>query len=606
MPATYPRTKNDMFDPRMVDSIWETERRLGAIRKSLRNYGISPEEASEITRKINRDLGPDNSYMFVESEGKILCIENYRSGALIHEVGGKVIEELNYTSRGWETESKSIREISEKIEEAKNFITPYIDSESPQERRIMRGLTVEVALSLHEDWKPEVSAPGFTFHSERYGEVDVDNIDRVSLMGEINLDDQENRQKMYDAFATMHVANRENGLPDHRLFSERPEQAGRATEEIAEDYLEFRGNVGRKIRIEHETNIPVDVKTFSSDPVKAMELFSDPEVCDEIVDALKEVGVSPEYLKGIAVVDTERHKGDSVAMRELKKEIKGGMAYDLESRHIFMSQEIDKDYIVNGGFQHEVLHGGLRQDYGDFEKIFNGENKESIKAVIINHEEVADNLKIAGMMKEGGKSEGYKSIIIRKYELYDDTKIDRFVWRNIDATRNPDGYKEIAPEARGIGYLAEAAATFMHLDRGIYDKIIESFERHCRTLTEEGEHMLREEEVSAFHYFIDIFSGLNDLEVTDYSESCRKAVRTQRWLEDYTLSVDNPHPPWGEHADIITDIEETPLGDGFPFPNGKQKHGKQKIRIDSEGDIKTEEIRIGEKILEIKYDDDEP
>jgi len=365
-----------------------------------------------------------------------------------------------------------------------------------------------------------------------YGQVDVSQIDSIHITpatpeqaraAGLNPNSMD-RPEIYNLMAKLEIMNPENRLPDFKRFSQREDMVGRSRPEQVKEYLDLRQGLVHRAAIELQTGIKIDIGALS-DPVKSRTILSDPGIV-QTFSRVKDIGVSPDYFKGVVLIDLVGQGGGREAER-VREEMRGDLAagsptkaaYNPFDRQVYVDPGIcTTSFVNNGGVYHEMFHGLRYQEVGDMGLILGIDRKHPAVPVIESCEEAAENIRTARFM---GESKGYAELLYERYGINPkrpSAGTDSIIWNSL--------HRKDAPE-----FAAEAVATFKEADSSVFKAFQDSLAMRKKDFGDDRIGQIVE--LSKQFY-----------RSADSNEAFKEAVETSIGIRGYLL----PHSPNATHG----------------------------------------------------------
>ncbi|MBT5023257.1 hypothetical protein HOK51_08980 [Candidatus Woesearchaeota archaeon] len=256
-------------------------------------------------------------------------------------------------------------------------------------------------------------------------------------------------------------------MPDFKQFGQ---EFKFETEELKlEKYTDYVNAHTNMVFASKLSGLDFDTKTFIPDiesAVKITELFKDQEVLD-VFRKGNEINISPDYLGQTMFFDKNSPKFDEVEFEPLKEQFTNTPASFLPPSDefgkgtLFLDENMDKDFFVNGGYYHERFHAQIRETYKDdflkLEEEFDLGNNKFLNGIASSFEEVTTDLKTYDFVDDKNR---FLNNLNEKYQFpktvsKSNLAVDKFI--------------ESSPEFE----VAESMLTFYHVDKERYDKIEE-------------------------------------------------------------------------------------------------------------------------------------
>jgi len=305
-----------------------------------------------------------------------------------------------------------------------------------------------------------------------YGQVDVSQIDSIRITpatpeqaraAGLNPNSMD-RPEMYNLMAKLEIMNPKNRLPNFDKFSQREDMIGRSRPEQVKEYLDLRQGLVHRAAIELQTEINIDISALS-DPVKLKTLLSDPSIV-QTFSKVKDIGVSPDYFKGVVLIDMEGQGGGRETERvreEMRADLAAGSptkaAYNSDDQKIYINQDLcTSAFLRKGGLAHEWIHPRLLQENGDVARALNLRDNHPAHKVIKSCEEAVANIRTYKLIGEEHNELLYERYGINPSDLNTSAK-------NILNRMFPKGAHPFREQ------MAEVMATFKATEPRVFDQI---------------------------------------------------------------------------------------------------------------------------------------
>ncbi|MGV8086393.1 MAG: hypothetical protein ACP5N1_02060 [Candidatus Woesearchaeota archaeon] len=268
----------------------------------------------------------------------------------------------------------------------------------------------------------------------KYGSLDNEHIDDLNIKPFNSFPKnyfEKPFEPSYSLMAQMDIVNSENKFPDFKEFSNLSEYKHLNPIEKTSKYLDYRNNLTNLKESEFKSGINFDTNTFIHIPkeaVKVTDIFRDRMVVDTFAKS-KEIEVNNTYLKNIAFFDPAPNKFDDERSIQLKSFMEDApTAYDINTKNIFMSNNINSNDLNNGLLYHEKFHSKIRQDYEpEFFKLeskYDFKTNDKFENTIKSFEEVAADKMTFDFM---GKNPLFVKTIENKYSEYNPPTKENFI-----------------------------------------------------------------------------------------------------------------------------------------------------------------------------------
>ncbi|MEA3513869.1 MAG: hypothetical protein U9R34_00140 [Nanoarchaeota archaeon] len=560
MPANYPRTENRKYRRGQRKITESNEQKLNRIAKTIggsNKYQCKSKESAEsLASALNSQYSsiPGTQighYAAISNPPRVVYVENPDPESTTEMVNGfKITTYKNFCTDGWE---KDLKEQPFRYTINKNGEHEF---DNLRDFKLARDIAVKYNYKILDQMT----------HSRNYSKNPHDllpqEIQEIDSYKTAHMHDTETGKNTklnlrYKNFAFMQRKVSGNNIPNYDSFKKRPDLRREKQADIITQYKQFTENHERAIEASFKSKLKLDFQSYCKDPVKNMDVFSDRSVVDAFEKGHKGIGVKSKYLDGVVFVDKgSEDMGDCC------------MAYDKLTKKILMRDDVDSDFIENGGLYQELFRAKFYQEHNKeiklFEKQINSSNDSKLESIAKSFEEVAVDTMTYSFMDGDPK---FVKHIYEKYKLAQDPKtisnqIDKFI------TEKDSKNNYVCDDIK----IAEMMTNFYHMDKPTFD----IFEQRLN----ERQNEIGSGRFNEIHDFFNIMkydcvpegnliSGMNTafnwINQGILIEPYQKGMQLERGLNLY-----------GSHSTAIINEE---LGDGLKLQYHHHRNGAGAIEI---------------------------